>query len=128
MVDSYTMQYLSAVMRMFDILEQNITKVENIEKMRDPQPTMETIYLLCSTSQNIDRIIGDLAPPAGTPPHYEAAHVFFVDGTCTTLTQPYRTTLSRSSRSRKQPRGSNSSWSCLLACGVRESRRTYTSH
>ncbi|WFD22505.1 syntaxin binding protein 1 [Malassezia equina] len=73
------MQYLSGVMRMFDILEQNITKVENIEKMRDPQPTMETIYLLCSTSQNVDRIINDLAPSHDSPPQYEAAHIFFVD-------------------------------------------------
>ena len=93
MVDSYTMQYVSSVLRMFDILEQNITKVENIEKPRDPQPTMETIYLLCSTSQNMDRIISDLAPPAGEPPKYEAAHIFFVDGMHIMLTQRYRMTL-----------------------------------
>ncbi|KAL4402456.1 syntaxin binding protein 1 [Malassezia pachydermatis] len=78
-VDSHTMQYLSVVIRMFDILEQNVTHVENIEKMRDPQPHIESMYLLCATSQNVDRLIKELAPPAGQPPQCAAAHVFFVD-------------------------------------------------
>ncbi|WFD43855.1 syntaxin binding protein 1 [Malassezia psittaci] len=73
------MQLLSGVMRMFDILEQNVTKVENIEKRRDAQPEMEAAYLLCATTQNVDRLIRELAPKGDTPPQYAAAHVFFVD-------------------------------------------------
>lgn len=78
-VDSHTMQYLSAVMRMFDILELNVTQVENIEKRRDPQPTMEAAYILCATTQNVERLIKELAPSGDTPPQYAAAHIFFVD-------------------------------------------------
>ena len=37
-VDAHTMEYMNAVMRMFDILEQNVTKVDRIEKHRDPEP------------------------------------------------------------------------------------------
>ncbi|WFC99760.1 syntaxin binding protein 1 [Malassezia yamatoensis] len=73
------MQLLSGVMRMFDILEQNVTKVENIEKRRDAQPEMEAAYLLCATTQNVDRLIRELAPKGDTPPQYAAGHVFFVD-------------------------------------------------
>lgn len=82
MVDSNTMQYLSAVMRMFDILDLNVTQVENIEKRRDPQPTTESMYLLCATTQNVERLIRELAPPVGQQPQCMAAHVFFVDGAC----------------------------------------------
>lgn len=78
-VDSVTMQLLSSVMRMFDILEQRVTKVENIEKYRDATPGSEAMYLLTATSQNVRRLINELAPAEG-PPQYEAAHVFFVDG------------------------------------------------
>lgn len=73
------MQYLSSVMRMFDILEHNVTKVENIEKRRDPQPHMEAAYILCSTTQNVERLIKEMGPSGDTPPQYAAAHVFFVD-------------------------------------------------
>ena len=78
-VDSHTMQYLSAVMRMFDILEHNVTKVENIEKRRDPQPHMEAAYILCATTQNVDRLIKEMSGAGDAPPQYAAAHIFFVD-------------------------------------------------
>lgn len=77
-VDSVTMQLLAAVMRMFDILEQRVTKVENIEKWRDPTPGSEAMYLLTATTQNVERLIREMSSKDG-PPQYEAAHVFFVD-------------------------------------------------
>ncbi|PKI84436.1 Sec1p [Malassezia vespertilionis] len=79
-VDSHTMAYLNCVMRMFDILDQNVAQVENIEKRRDPKPDYEAMYLLTSTSQNVDRVIEELAPSAsGKQPQFGAGHVFFVD-------------------------------------------------
>ncbi|WFD33424.1 syntaxin binding protein 1 [Malassezia cuniculi] len=83
-VDSVTMQLLASVMRMFDILEQRVTKVENIEKYREPSPGNEAIYLLTATSQNVRRLIKELAPAEG-PPQFDAAHVFFVDALSDTL-------------------------------------------
>lgn len=78
-VDKHTMQLLSAAMRMFDILEQNVTKVETIEKWRDPQPEGEAMYLLCSTTTNVERLIRELSGAPTGVPQFAAAHVFFVD-------------------------------------------------
>lgn len=75
------MQLLSSVLRMYDILEHNVSKVENIERVRDPTPGTEAAYLLCATTQNVDRLIKELSPGIGSQPQYDAAHVFFVDGT-----------------------------------------------
>ncbi|WFD30801.1 syntaxin binding protein 1 [Malassezia sp. CBS 17886] len=85
-VDSVTMEQLSSVMRMFDILEQNVTKVENIEKRRDASPGVEAAYVLTATTQNVDRLITELAPNDGQP-QYEAAHVFFLDAAADALVE-----------------------------------------
>ena len=71
------MQYMAAVMRMFDILEQNVTKVDKIEKPREPEPGMETAYLLCATTHNVERIIEDMTPTRTRPPLYDAAPVSY---------------------------------------------------
>nr|CDI54695.1 related to syntaxin binding protein 1 [Melanopsichium pennsylvanicum 4] len=65
---------------MYDILQQNVAQVDNIELSRASQPTLEACYLLTPTSHNVDRIIRDLAPEPGRQPTYAAAHIFFVDG------------------------------------------------
>lgn len=82
-VDSHTKELLSSVLKMFDILQENVTSVENIEHNRAPQPGFEAAYLLCPTSFNVDRIIRDLAPAEpGKQQQYAAGHIFFVDGEC----------------------------------------------
>jgi syntaxin-binding protein 1 len=78
-VDNYTKTLLNNVLKMYDVLQQNVSTVENIEMQRQPQTTFEAAYLLCPTSQNVDRIIQDLAPSGGRPPQYAAGHIFFVD-------------------------------------------------
>lgn len=50
--------------------------IESINTYRDPQPEFEALYLLMSTSQNIDRIIKDFSGAR----QYAAAHLFFIDG------------------------------------------------
>jgi syntaxin-binding protein 1 len=65
---------------MYDILQENVSTVENIESQRPPQSTFEAVYLLCPTSQNVERIIRELAPEQGKAPQYSAGHLFFVDG------------------------------------------------
>ncbi|GBE89630.1 Protein transport protein [Sparassis crispa] len=76
-VDEHSQQLLSSVLKQFDILEENVTLIESISNYRDPQPQFEAIYLLMSTSQNVDRIIRDFSD--GNQ-QYAAAHLFFVDG------------------------------------------------
>lgn len=51
--------------------------IEAITNYREPQPTMEAVYLLMPTSQNIDRIIRDYS---NGKQQYAAAHLFFIDG------------------------------------------------
>lgn len=81
-VDSYTQSLLNAVFKLNDILQQNVSTVENIEHNRQPQPSFEACYILTPTSANVDRIVKDLTQAQGRPPQYAAGHVFFVDGEC----------------------------------------------
>ncbi|SPO29474.1 related to syntaxin binding protein 1 [Ustilago trichophora] len=78
-VDSFTKELLNSVLKMYDILQENVAQVDNIELSRASQPTLEACYLLTPTSHNVDRIIRDLAPEAGRQPTYAAGHIFFVD-------------------------------------------------
>lgn len=51
--------------------------IEAISNYREPQPTMEAMYLVMPTSQNVDRIIRDFSEGRQ---QYAGAHLFFVDG------------------------------------------------
>ncbi|UZJ52783.1 hypothetical protein CBS101457_002103 [Exobasidium rhododendri] len=86
-VDSYTKTLLNSVLKMYDILQENVSTVENIESQRPAQSTFEAAYLLCPTSQNVERIIRELAPEQGRPPQYAAGHLFFVDSLSNSLIQ-----------------------------------------
>lgn len=87
-VDSYTQTLLNSVLKLNEILQQNVSTVENIEHTRTPQPTFEACYLLTPTSANVDQLIRDLAPQQqGRSPQYAAGHVFFVDALSEPLLQ-----------------------------------------
>jgi hypothetical protein len=79
-VDGFTRTHLNALLKLDAILRENVTVVEVIEGRRDAQPDYEAAYLLCPTSQNVERIIRDLTPGADGRTQYAAGHVFFVDG------------------------------------------------
>ncbi len=53
--------------------------IESITSNREPQPQFEAMYIVMSTSQNVDRVIRDFS---NGQQQYAAAHLFFVDGTC----------------------------------------------
>ncbi|KIP07104.1 hypothetical protein PHLGIDRAFT_35581 [Phlebiopsis gigantea 11061_1 CR5-6] len=75
-VDEHSQQLLGSVLKQYDILEENVTLIEAITSYREPQPTMEAVYLLMPTSHNVDRIIRDFADGRQ---QYGAAHLFFID-------------------------------------------------
>ncbi len=54
------------------------TVIEAINNYREPQPTMEAMYIIMPTSQNVERVIRDFSNGLQ---QYAAAHLFFVDGT-----------------------------------------------
>ncbi|KAM3584082.1 syntaxin binding protein 1 [Umbelopsis sp. WA50703] len=63
---------------MYDILEENVTLVENIEKQRQPYPNLEAIYILTPCVASTSRLVDDFARKGG--PMYAAAHVHFTNG------------------------------------------------
>ncbi|RKP09734.1 Sec1-like protein [Thamnocephalis sphaerospora] len=79
-VDSTSVKLLSAACKMYDILEENVTLVENIEKKRQPFTNLEALYILTPSVESVFLLIQDLTNggPGGKPGSmYAAAHVFF---------------------------------------------------
>ncbi|KAI8066984.1 Sec1-like protein [Gilbertella persicaria] len=76
-VDSKSIQIINAACKMYDILEENVTLVENIEKKRQPYPSLEAIYFLTPCRESILRLVDDFTTK---PPTYKAAHVHFMSG------------------------------------------------
>ncbi|KAG2229863.1 hypothetical protein INT48_005139 [Thamnidium elegans] len=77
-VDSLSSKILNSACKMYDILEENVTLVENIEKPRQPYPSYEAIYILTPCIESCSRLVDDFSRSEG--PMYAAAHVHFING------------------------------------------------
>ncbi|KAG4090299.1 Sec1-like protein [Neocallimastix lanati (nom. inval.)] len=72
-VDAKSLQILNSVCEIYDILDENVTLVESIERKRQPYTNLEAIYFISPTAESIDRLIADFQQR----PLYAAANVFF---------------------------------------------------
>ncbi|KDQ12984.1 hypothetical protein BOTBODRAFT_133850 [Botryobasidium botryosum FD-172 SS1] len=86
-VDEHAQRLLGAVLKTYDILEENVTLIESITTHRTPQPQFEALYLLMPTTQNVERIIADFSGRQ----QYGAAHIHFTEGLSEPLFQQLST-------------------------------------
>ncbi|WWC73866.1 uncharacterized protein I206_107838 [Kwoniella pini CBS 10737] len=73
--DDHSQAILDSVYKNFDILQQNVTSVETLHSPRPPM-SVDAIYLLTPTAQNVDRILADFNGRRT----YNSAHLYFIDG------------------------------------------------
>ncbi|XP_047981241.1 SNARE-interacting protein KEULE-like isoform X1 [Salvia hispanica] len=73
-MDKLTVRIMSYACKMADITEEGVSLVEDIHKRRQPLPSMDGIYFIQPTKENIVIFLSDMS---GRSPLYKKAFVFF---------------------------------------------------
>lgn len=71
-VDSNSAKLLNTICKSHEILQENVTVIEDMSTKRQPFVNYEAIYFVTPSTKTIDRIIQDFKEPI-----YLAAHIFF---------------------------------------------------
>ncbi|XP_052210787.1 SNARE-interacting protein KEULE [Diospyros lotus] len=73
-MDRVTVKIMSYSCKMADITEEGVSLVEDIYRRRQPLPTMDAIYFIQPTKENVVMFLSDMS---GRAPLYKKAFVFF---------------------------------------------------
>ncbi|XP_010422183.1 PREDICTED: protein transport Sec1b-like isoform X1 [Camelina sativa] len=73
-MDKFTVKIMSSACKMSEITQEGISLVEVITKHRQPMTSMEAIYFIQPTQENITTFLSDMT---GKSPLYKRAFVFF---------------------------------------------------
>ncbi|KAL7167330.1 hypothetical protein ACSBR2_037907 [Camellia fascicularis] len=73
-MDKVTVKIMSCSCKMADITEEGVSLVEDIYRRRQPLPTMDAIYYIQPTKENVIMFLSDMS---GRAPLYKKAFVFF---------------------------------------------------
>ncbi|CAL9061862.1 unnamed protein product [Musa banksii] len=73
-MDKITVKVISHSCKMADITEEGVSLVEDIYKRRQPLPSMDAVYFIQPTKENVVMFLSDMS---GKSPLYKKAYVFF---------------------------------------------------
>ncbi|KAK9742824.1 hypothetical protein RND81_03G199600 [Saponaria officinalis] len=73
-MDKVTVKVMSSSCKMADITDQGISLVEDLFRRRQPMPSLDAIYFIQPTKENIVMFMSDMS---GREPLYRKAYVFF---------------------------------------------------
>ncbi|XP_044509111.1 SNARE-interacting protein KEULE-like [Mangifera indica] len=73
-MDKLTVKIMSYSCKMADITQEGVSLVEDIHKRRQPLPSMDAIYFIQPTKENVVMFLSDMS---GRSPLYKKAFVFF---------------------------------------------------
>mmetsp|Transcript_23172 Transcript_23172/g.33979 ORF Transcript_23172/g.33979 Transcript_23172/m.33979 type:complete len:645 (-) Transcript_23172:383-2317(-) len=76
-MDDEATRVISSVLTMYDIMEQRVTLVEQLNKNRQPFREMEVIYLVSPTVAAANKIAEDF--PSEAKAKYAGVHIYFLD-------------------------------------------------
>jgi len=76
LVDKTTMRIMSSACRMYDVLQQGVTVVEDVTINRQPLP-FDAIYFLSPTETSVERLLTDFDPKKKKKVQYPRVHLFF---------------------------------------------------
>ncbi|XP_078440805.1 SNARE-interacting protein KEULE-like [Wolffia australiana] len=81
-MDKFTTKIMSYSCKMADITEEGVSLVEDISKRRQPLPSLDAIYFIQPTKENIVMFLSDMS---GRCPLYKKAFIFFSSPICKDL-------------------------------------------
>ncbi|XP_055817442.1 protein transport Sec1a-like [Solanum dulcamara] len=73
-MDKVTVKVMSSTCKMADITDQGISLVEDLFRRRQPLPTMDAIYYIQPSKENVVMFLSDMS---GREPLYRKAYVYF---------------------------------------------------